>query len=59
MRLPLHRKKHTVKSEPPEINQLKTKPNDEGDCYRHLGPEENISYNGMLDKEKVTREYLN
>ena len=42
----------TVKSEPTEINKLKLQPIDEGNF-------DNISYNGMLNKEKVTREYLN
>ena len=45
-------KEKTVKSEPIEINQLKIQPIDEGDCYRYLGIDENMSYNGMLNKEK-------
>ena len=48
-----------IKSEPIEINQLKIQPTAEKDCYRYLGFEENISYNGMLNKEKVTKEYWN
>ena len=47
-----------VKPEPIEINQLKI-PTDKKYCYRYPGIDENISYNGMLNKEKVTWEYLN
>ena len=49
----------TVKSGPTDTNQLKMQPIDERYCYRYRGIDENISYNGMLNKEKVTKEYLN
>ena len=48
-----HRERHT------DTNQLKIQPIDERDYYRYRGIDENISYNGMLNKEKVTKEYLN
>ena len=49
----------TVQSEPIEISQLKIQPFAEGDCYRYLGINKNIFYICMLNKEKVTKEYLN
>ena len=48
-------KSTTVTLEQIEINQLKIKPVDEGDCYIFIGIYKNISYSGMLNKEKVTR----
>jgi hypothetical protein len=48
-----------VESQPIVINQLTIKPVAEGEYYRYLGIDEDISYNGPLNKEKVTKEYLN
>ena len=42
----------TATSELIEINQLKIQPIEEGDCYRYLGIDKNISCNGMLNKKK-------
>ena len=30
-----------------------------GDSYKYLGMDENITYNGPINKEKVSKEYLN
>ena len=44
--------------EPLVINNLKIKPIQHGDSYRYLGTDENISYSGPLNKEKICKEYL-
>ena len=36
-----------------ELNQLQN-----GDCYKYLGQDENIGFNGTLNKERVTIEYF-
>ena len=41
-----------------EINGLKIKPIQEGESYRYLGQEENVAYEGTINKERVTNEYL-
>ena len=41
------------------INGLTIKPIEEGDNYKYLGIHENISYNGLINKERVTKEYIN
>ena len=41
------------------INGLTIKPIEEGDNYKYLGIDENISYNGPINKERVTKEYIN
>ena len=38
-------------------NQLSIKPMKEGDTYKYLGIDENISYIGPIDKHRITREY--
>ena len=40
------------------INQLKLNQLEEGDTYKYLGMDENISYNGKLNKERITTEYF-
>ena len=41
------------------INDLTIKPIEEGDNYKYLGTDENISYNDPINKERVTKEYIN
>ena len=40
-----------------EINQLSIKPMKEGDTYKYLGIDENISYIGPINKRRITKEY--
>ena len=40
-----------------QINDLKLKPIPEGDSYKYLGIDENISYVGLVNKTRVTKEY--
>ena len=47
------------KSVPLNINHLTIQPVADGDSYKYLGIDENITYNGPLNKEKVSKEYLN
>ena len=44
---------------PISINALIIKPIEEGDNYKYLGIDENISYNGPINKERITKEYIN
>ena len=44
---------------PISINGLTIKLIEEGDNYKYLGIDENISYNGPMNKERVTKEYIN
>ena len=39
------------------MNGLSIRPLKEGECYRYLGQDENLSYNGPINKERVTKEY--
>ena len=41
-----------------EINDLKIKLIQEGESYRYLGQDENVAYEGTINKERVTNEYL-
>ena len=41
------------------INHLTIQPVADGDSYKYLGIDENITYNRPLNKEKVPKEYLN
>ena len=47
------------KSSPLNINHLTIQPVADGDSYKYLGIDENITYNGPLNKENVSKEYLN
>ena len=47
------------KSVPLNINHLTIQPVADGDSYKYLGIDENITYNGPLNKENVSKEYLN
>ena len=43
---------------PIEINGLTNKSIQEGESYRYLGQDENIAYEGTINKERVSKEYL-
>ena len=56
----LHIEKEIIKkSSPININHITIQPTADEDSYKHLGIDENITYNGPLNKEKVSEEYLN
>ena len=40
---------------PISMNSLNIKPIEEGDNYKYLGIDENISYNGPINKGRVTK----
>ena len=40
-----------------EINQLSIKPMKEGDTHKNLGIGKNISYDGPINKHRITKEY--
>ena len=40
------------------MNNLTIKPVKEGDTYKYLGIDENISYHGPINKERVSKEYF-
>ena len=40
------------------MNGLTIKPIEEGESYRYLGQDENISYGGQMNKERVQNEYF-
>ena len=44
---------------PISINGLTIKAIEQGDNYKYLGIDENISCNGPINKERVTKEYIN
>ena len=44
--------------EPLVMNNLTIKPVKEGDTYKYLGIDENISYHGPINKERVSKEYF-
>ena len=41
-----------------EINDVKIQQVDEGECYKYLGQDENISYVGTVNKERVCKQYF-
>ena len=43
---------------PISINGLTIKPIEEGRNYKYLGIDENIPYNGPINKERVTKEHI-
>ena len=45
-------------AEPLEMNNLTIKSVKEGDTYKYLGIDENISYHGPINKERVSKEYF-
>ena len=44
---------------PISINGLTIKPIEKGDNYKYLGINENITYNGQINKERATKESIN
>ena len=56
----LHVEKGLIKkSSPWNINHLTIQPVANGDSYKYLAIDENITYNGPLNRDKVSKEYLN
>ena len=49
----------TKKSSPLNINHLTIQSVADGDSYKYLGTDESINYNSPLNKEKLSKEYLN
>ena len=41
-----------------EMNGVKIQQVDEGECYKYLGQDQNISYLGRVNKERVCKEYF-
>ena len=41
-----------------EMNGLKIQPIKDGESYKYLGQDENLSYDGPVNKERVCKEYL-
>ena len=41
-----------------EMNGVKIQKVHEGECYKYLGQDENISYVGTVNKERVCKEYF-
>ena len=56
--LHIHKGKIVKEQEPISINGLTITPLCEGDSYKYLGIDENISYDGPLNKERITKEYI-
>ena len=54
----IHKGKIVNNLEPLVINNLTIKPIQHGDSNGYLGIDENISYSGPLNKEKMCKEYL-
>ena len=52
----IEKEKNTTTT-PIEINGLTIKPIQEGESYRYLGQDENVAYEGTINKEKVSKEY--
>ena len=44
--------------QPLEMNDIVIQPMEEGDTYKYLGQDENISFDGPINKERVTKEYF-
>ena len=51
----IEKEKNTATA-PVEINDLTIKPIQEGESYRHLGQDENVAYEGIINKEMVSKE---
>ena len=51
--------KVTQNLKPMFISSLTIKPIEEGDSYKYLGIDENISYKSPINKERDTEEYIN
>ena len=57
--LQIEKGKVTQNLKPMFISSLTIKPIEEGDSYKYLGIDENISYKSPINKERVTKEYIN
>ena len=57
--LPIEKRKIIQNLKSISINGLTIKPIEEGDNYKYLGIDENISHNGPTNKERVTKKYVN
>ena len=44
--------------QPLEINDIVIQPIEEGDTYKYLWKDENINFDGPINKERVTKEYF-
>ena len=44
--------------QPLEINNIVIQPIEEGGTYKYLGQDENINFDGPINKERVTKEYF-
>ena len=44
--------------QPLEMNDIVIQPIEEGDTYKYLGQDENINFDGPINKERVTKEYF-
>ena len=40
------------------INGVQIKKLEEGDTYKYLGQDESVGYDGPINKERVSKEYL-
>ena len=56
--LHIEKGKNITSDELLKINQLNIQPVKEGDSYRYLGIDENISYAGPVNKERISSEYF-
>ena len=57
--LQIEKRKVMQNLKPTSINSLTIKPIEEGEKYKYLVIDENISYNRPINKERVTKEYIN
>ena len=44
--------------QPLEMNDIVIQPIEEGDTYKYLGQDENINFDGPINKERLTKEYF-
>ena len=44
--------------QPLEMNDIAIQPIEEGDTYKYLGKDENINFDGPINKERVTKVYF-
>ena len=55
--LNIEKGQRTPLNETISMNGLDLKELEDGDSYKYLGQDENIRYEGKLNKEKITKEY--
>ena len=44
--------------QPLDMNDIAIQPIEEGDTYKYLGKDENINFDGPINKERVTKVYF-